>query len=223
MEDLGVNAVIFDLDGTLIDSAPDIQAIAGKVLALEGADPLTLEETRSFIGNGAGAFVSRMIDARGLADTNHPRLLEAFVALYEDAVQLSRLYDGVLDVLDGLTASGHALGLCTNKPIAATRSVLHHFGIDGYFGAVLGGDSLPDRKPHPAPLRHTASLLRASRTLYVGDSEVDAATAQAAAIPFALFTEGYRKTPVSDIPHTYAFSEFHDLPPLVEARFAGAA
>ena len=84
------------------------------------------------------------------------------------------------------------------------------------FQVVLGGDSLPVRKPDPAPLFRVLADLGAPRAVYVGDSEVDAATAQAAAMPFALFTEGYRKTPVEALPHDVAFSDFTDLPAIVE-------
>jgi len=95
--------------------------------------------------------------------------------------------------------------------------VLADFGLDGCFAAVVGGDSLPQRKPDPAPLRRVAELLgvELAAVAYVGDSEVDAATAAAAKVPFLLFTEGYRKTPVEDLPHRANFADFASLPGLL--------
>ncbi|NCU20941.1 HAD family hydrolase, partial [Candidatus Falkowbacteria bacterium] len=133
-----------------------------------------------------------------------------------DAVTLTVTYPNVRETLDRLAALGHPLAICTNKPLAPTRAVLAHLGLLPLFQVVLGGDSLPVRKPDPAPLFRVLADLGAPRAVYVGDSEVDAATAQAAAMPFALFTEGYRKTPVEALPHDVAFSDFTDLPAIVE-------
>ena len=213
----GRPAVIFDLDGTLIDSAPDINAIANAVLAQDGHDPITLAETRSFVGNGAGVFVARMMAARAIPPdpATHARMLAEFTARYETAVDLTRLYPGARAALDALAAAGHPLGLCTNKPLAPTRVILGHFGLAKTFAAVVGGDSLEVRKPDPAPLAHCLAETGAGACLYVGDSEVDAETARRAGLPFALFTRGYRKSPVAEIPHDRAFDHFDALPALV--------
>ncbi|RDC72387.1 phosphoglycolate phosphatase [Rhodovulum sp. 12E13] len=216
-------AIVFDLDGTLVDSAPDICAVANAVLAGEGAAPLTLAEARGYVGSGADMFVRRMRAARGLPDAEHDRLLAAFLDRYEGAVEHSALYPGVLDALALLTARGHALGVCTNKPIGPTRTVLAHFGLAHRFAAVLGGDSLAVRKPDPAPLLAVFAELGAPGGLYVGDSEVDAETADRAGVPFLLFTEGYRKAPVETLTHAAAFAHFDRLAPLVEARASRSA
>ena len=208
--------VIFDLDGTLIDSAPDIHATANAVLALEGLPPLDLAQIRSFVGNGVPVLVARVLAAQGLPESGaqHDRMTAEFIARYEAAVTLTTLYPGVTEALAALRAEGRAIGLCTNKPVAPTRSALAHFGLLDAFAVIVGGDSLPQRKPDPAPLRLALATL-GDRAVYVGDSEVDAATAEAAALPFALYTRGYRKTPVAELTHAEAFDDFAALPAIV--------
>ncbi len=212
-------AVIFDLDGTLVDSAPDICAAAGTVIARHGLEPLTLEQTRSYVGHGAAQFVERCLAARGVADQPglQAEVLAGFLDIYESAVTLTVPYPGVVAALERLTDMGLVLGVCTNKPAAPAHAVLCHLGLDRHFAVVIGGDSLPVRKPDPAPLQAAMTGLAASATVFVGDSEVDAETAVRAGVPFALYTEGYRKTPVSELPHDAAFADFDDLPGIVRA------
>ena len=177
-------AVVFDLDGTLIDSAPAIQRIAATYLAGEGKPPLTLDETRSFIGNGARVFCQRMLAARGLR--SGPAALEArypaFHALYAAAPPGDNVpYEGAFAALARLAEAGVALALCTNKPAAPTHAVLN---------AAIGG--------------------RPEETLFVGDSEVDAATASAAHVAFAFHTPGYAKDPAA-ITAALRFADWDNL------------
>lgn len=206
--------VVFDLDGTLIDSAPDIHAAANSVLTSEDLPPVTLAQAQSFIGNGAKVFVERM--ERATAGTNDParteRMRRLFHEKYEKAVDLTVTYPGVVEVLQTLRAEGWKIGLCTNKPISPTRAILAHLRLTPFFDTLVGGDTQPVTKPDPAPLHKALAALGGGKCLYVGDSEVDAATAQNAGIAFALFTEGYRKTPVDQIPHDRAFANWADLP-----------
>ena len=215
--------LVFDLDGTLVDSAPDICAVANAVLTEEGVAPLALDEARGFVGAGASVFVERMRAARGLPEADHARLLARFLAGYEGAVENTRPYPGVADALAALAARGHPMGVCTNKPIGPARGVLAHFGLSHRFGAVVGGDSLPARKPDPAPLRATIEALGSGAALFVGDSEIDAETAARAGLPFLLFTRGYRKAPVESLPHAAAFDDFAALPGLVDGLVARTA
>lgn len=214
--------IVFDLDGTLIDSAPDIHGIANAVLAQEGCELITLMQTRDFIGNGAAVFVAKMRAARGISDSEQARLLADFVARYDDAVELTQVYPGVFAALDALKAEGHSLGICTNKPIRPCRSVLVHLKMDHYFDTMWGGDSLPVHKPDPAPLHAAFEALGEGPQLYVGDSDVDAETGQRAKVPFLLYTEGYRKCAVDEMPHTVSFNDFADLPGLVQELLVAA-
>ncbi len=208
-------AIVFDLDGTLIDSAPDLQQVANTLLQREGAPPISLAEARSFIGNGAPVFVARMCEARGIDGSHQERLLADFMAAYETAVNLTLPYPGVPQALQALRRAGAHLAVCTNKPLHATRAVLAHLGLEEHFAAILGGDSLPQRKPDPAPLQAAFARLEGTARLYVGDSEIDAETAHRAGVPFLLFTQGYRKSPVEALVHAAAFSDFAELPELI--------
>lgn len=210
-------AVVFDLDGTLIDSAPDIHASANRLMAKHGFEPFEPAETRAFIGRGVPHFIACCLRARGAAGRPalQAQMVEAFLAGYESAVTLTTVYPGVKEALARLAAMDLRLGICTNKPEAPARAVLAHLGLAGHFGVVIGGDSTAERKPDPMPLRAAVAGLGAGDVIYVGDSEVDAETAGRAGLPFALHTEGYRKGSLSDLPHHAAFSDFARLPEIV--------
>ncbi len=209
--------LIFDLDGTLIDSAADIHAAGNAAVTAHGGTAVTLDAARGFVGHGAEVFIARLMPAAGLPADDpalRARVLDDFLRHYETAVHLTVLYPGVAAAI-GRLAQDHKLAICTNKPERATRAVLSHFSLAALFAVVVGGDSLPQRKPDPAPLRAARDRAGPGRCLFIGDSEVDAATARAAGVKFVLFTEGYRHTPVADLPHDAAFAAFRDLPAIV--------
>ena len=145
----------------------------------------------------------------------HAELVQRFVKIYEEAFDLTSLYPGVAEALDALSGAGHPMGICTNKPEGPARAVLRHFGLDRHFRLVIGGDSLPTRKPDPAPLLAALRGLGTGPALFVGDSEVDAETAKAAATPLALYSGGYRTATVDSLGAKVIFDDFHALPGLV--------
>lgn len=208
--------VIFDLDGTLVDSVADIHAAIARMLEGEGLPPLDRATVQSFVGNGLPKLVERVIGATGLPMARHGEITARTLTIYNEApVALTRPYPGVVAALEALQAAGHPMGLCTNKPEGPARKVLETLGLDRFFAGVVGGDRLAVVKPDPAPLQLCAREIGASRFVFVGDSEVDAGTAVAASAPFLLYTEGYRKGPVESLPHAAAFASFADLPALV--------
>ncbi|KNG92342.1 phosphoglycolate phosphatase [Pseudaestuariivita atlantica] len=208
-------ALVFDLDGTLVDSAPELHKAANAFLAEKGLPVQTLDAVKSFVGNGAVKLTERLLAAAGqpaegaALDAQAKRFVEIYAALPPgDTVT----YPGVPQELARLAGQGHRMGICTNKPAGPTRAILDALGLAKYFGAVVGGDSLDVQKPDRRMMIEVADRLGSKTALLVGDSEVDAATALAANVPFILFTEGYRKRPAAEIPHDAVFARWADFP-----------
>ena len=211
-----LRAVVFDLDGTLVDSAPDLHAAANLTLEEMGLDPMPLAQVRGFVGNGVAKLVERCLEAQKQPSKGAPlaRAVERFKAHYAAApAVLTRPYDGVEALLGSLTARGLLLGVCTNKPEGLTNAVLAGTGLDRHLRAVVGGDTASAMKPDPAPLHYCLRLLGAGveETLYVGDSETDADTAAAAGMDFALWSGGYRKRPLALFEDCFVFHDFAAL------------
>ncbi len=209
-------AVVFDLDGTLIDSAPDLARLLNKVLGECGRSEIELDRVRGFVGDGIAKLVERGFQATGSAEAEECRTAtRRFIAYYEaEPSALTRAYDGVVDTLALLKRDGRRLGVCTNKAERVTHAVLKSLGIDRFFDAVIGGDTLPVRKPDPAPLREAIGRLGLARedAVMIGDNEHDAATAEAAGVPFVLVTYGYARVPLSELPAAATVARFDDIP-----------
>ncbi|WP_322868166.1 phosphoglycolate phosphatase [Aquicoccus sp. G2-2] len=219
-----MKAIVFDLDGTLIDSAPDICAAVNKLLDGEGLKPLSRAEVISFVGNGLPKLVERVMRKCGIAPARHADLTRVTLDFYSAASSdLTRCYPDVIDALTALAAEGYALGICTNKPEAPARAILDELGLARFFNVVVGGDTFDVKKPDAMPLWQAFEALGASARLFVGDSEVDAETARNAGVDFALFTEGYRKTPAEQFLQCAQFDDFTALPGIARDTFAADA
>lgn len=210
--------IVFDLDGTLVHSAPDIRAGVNEVMSMRGLPFFGIDEVIAMIGNGLPTLCERVRVARGLPDSEADKLFAEISIAYTAVNGIeSELYDGVSVALDALAQRGHPLGVCTNKPNAPARDVLTRFGLSDRMQALVGGDDLSVKKPDPA---HLAAVFDAlgGRGVFVGDSEIDADTAQNLGVPFLLFTNGYRKSPEDALHKTAAFARFEELPGLIETH-----
>jgi phosphoglycolate phosphatase len=207
--------VVFDLDGTLVDSLPDIAAALNGALAEIGAAPLPLDLVRGMVGDGSPTLVARALAAAGIAADRSADRLARFVALYAAApVANTVVYPGVRETLATLAAAGWHMGICTNKLQAATLAVLRGLRLENYFAAVVGGDVTPARKPDP---RHLLAVLEAlggeaAVAVMVGDNEHDVAAARGAGARSVLVSYGYARVDLADIPADRRIDGFAELP-----------
>jgi len=216
-ESAAPRAVVFDLDGTLVDTVHDICDALNLALADHALRPMTLDETRLMIGAGAHTLVVRALAAAGapadeaLAEACFARFLDRYAAA--PSVR-SEPYPGVREALSALSDAGCALGVCTNKPHALTRAILEALELAPFFGeAVVGGDALPVRKPDPGHL--LAVLERAGAqpdaAVMVGDSATDVAVARAAGARVVLVAFGYTDRPAATLGADGVIAHFDEL------------
>ena len=189
--------VMFDLDGTLIDSVPDLAAAVDRMLVEQGRAPAGIEKVRDWVGNGA-----RVLVRRALADgLEHAAVTEAateealarFLEIYADCHELTALYPGVHELLEALSTAAVELAVVTNKPERFVAPLLEQVGLGGYFRWIIGGDTLPQQKPDPAALLQVMHLagVDAGQALFVGDSRSDVLAARAASVPCVAVSYGY--------------------------------
>lgn len=194
--DLTDATIVFDLDGTLIDTAPDLAAATNHVLGLMGLAPIPVARLHPFISHGSRAMIDsglRFHD-RTVVESELNRLHEQFLAFYADNVAVaSRPFEGLTEVLDALADAGARLAVCTNKVEHLSKALLREFGLDRRFAAIAGRDTFDVFKPAPGHLLRTVEMAggRPDRAVMVGDSEVDIATAAAANVPSIGVTFGY--------------------------------
>ena len=212
-----MKSIVFDLDGTLIHSAPDLQAAANKMLAEYDLAPLDVSTIESFIGNGVPKLVERCLRVYGLPQSEEA--IDKMRGYYDaDPYTLTEPYAGVVDCLHALKAAGIKMAVCTNKPVAPALTILDGLDLTKYFDVVVGGDTYPTHKPDAQPLLGCMEKMGAdmANTVYVGDSETDALTAKNADMTFALFSGGYRKTPIEELRHHFLFDHFDTLTPYLK-------
>jgi len=188
---------MFDLDGTLVDSVPDLAAAVDRMLGQLGREPAGIERVRLWIGNGAAVLVRRALagDMRheGVDDGEAERALALFMRAYADNHSLTSVYPGVPETLDWLREREVRLALITNKPARFLPELLADKGLDGYFQWVVGGDTLPQQKPDPAALFWVMERagVTADEALFVGDSRNDVLAARAAGVACVALSYGY--------------------------------
>ncbi|MDZ4791621.1 MAG: HAD-IIIA family hydrolase [Hyphomicrobiales bacterium] len=208
-------AVIFDLDGTLIDSAGDIASALNNVMETRGFAPFEMVKVREMIGGGIPKLVEKAFLSHGVQPDDLEPVIMDFLKVYAaNCVVDTKLYDGALPLLERLHADGVKIGLCTNKQQAISEEILERLGIAHFFGAVVGERKGQPRKPDAEPLRLAMQQLgvTAAETLMVGDSAADSGCAQAAGVPVALVTFGYTHTLVSQLGAQALIDQLSELP-----------
>ena len=220
-----MRGAIFDLDGTLADTAEDLLNAANAALAPHGLPTLVLAEDRPWSGRGGRSMIRRSLERAGrdpdsaeavaLTDALYLELIEAYAARV--AIH-TRLYDGVGDCLDRLEAAGWRLGVCTNKPERLALAVLRELGLLDRFAAVVGADTLPVRKPHPEHFFETCRRIGAqpARSVMLGDTRTDLDTARAAGVPCILVRFGFAAEPLEELGPEAIVAHFCEIAPLLE-------
>ncbi len=208
--------VVFDLDGTLIDTAPDLLASLNHCLELSGLAPAEPGQFRSFVGMGGKVMIERAFAAqrRAFSEGELDRLLDAFLDHYGGNVPgESQPYPGVLDALDRFEEAGYLLAICTNKYEALSKALIKALDLEPRFAAICGQDTFAFRKPDPRHLTETISKAGGdpTRALMVGDSRTDIDTAKAAGIPVVAVDFGYTDRHVREFEPSHIISHFDEL------------
>jgi phosphoglycolate phosphatase len=217
---LQLESIIWDLDGTLVDSAPDLHSALNTILDKRGFAGHSLATVRTMIGNGVPKLVERGFNAIGirLEPAQLAVLVEMFVKEYKAcATDLTRPYPGVVEALEYIHKVNIPMGVCTNKPEALSRQILEDLGLSVYFQSVIGGDSTDKRKPDPLPLLTCLSELGAEpgASLMIGDSIHDVHAAHSAGVLVGVVPWGYRSTPVEDLGADFIIHDLAGLPDLI--------
>ena len=211
--------LVFDLDGTLVDSVMDLRAALNEVLRERGHRALSRAEVRHMIGDGVPALVARALAASGADPAEAPMALPRFLEIYEaNPTQLSRPYPGVPETLTTLRRRGYRTAICTNKPQQATLAVMQGLDLLPLFDGVAGGDRFPVRKPHPGHLLQLIAELgaRPEASAMIGDNENDAAAARSAAVPLVLVRYGYARVEPESLMADALLDHFSELPGALE-------
>ncbi len=208
--------VVFDLDGTLVDSAPDLGSAVNRMLGKLDLAPIGIEKMRTMVSYGARVMIERGLASHGVKKTEAEvdALLAGFLVDYGKNIAVeTRPFPGAVEALQRLTQAGHRLAVCTNKREQLARKLLGALKLEGYFHAVTGRDTLPVHKPDPGHLIGTVILADGDlgRAVMIGDSDVDIVTAQAAGIPSVGVTFGYSAKPIASFKPTVVIDHFDAL------------
>ena len=202
---LEISAIVIDLDGTLLHTAPELSEAANRMLREMDYTPVPQELLASYIGNGISWLVKRALtgDMHATPDAAlFDHAMPIFERHYNELLLNSKPFDGVIKGLDAMKAAGFRLGCITNKLARYTEPLLKGVGLASYFEIVLSGDTLPEKKPHPLPLQHAAKFFGVpiEKLLLIGDSLNDTVAARAAGCPVFCVPYGYnRGRPVSEL------------------------
>ena len=211
--------LVFDLDGTLVDSVMDLRAALNEVLRERGHRALSRAEVKHMIGDGVPALVARALAASGADPAEAPMALPRFLEIYEaNPTQLSHPYPGVPETLATLRRRGYRTAICTNKPQQATLAVMQGLDLLPLFDGIAGGDRFPVRKPHPGHLLQLIAELgaRPEASAMIGDNENDAAAAHSAAVPLVLVRYGYARVEPESLAADALLDHFSELPGALE-------
>ncbi len=219
----GYGAILFDLDGTLVDSLPALTASLNAILREDGRRPLDTAEVRLMVGDGIKTLIARAYAATGPQAPGNAALdalVQRFLAHYDpDPTAGCSTFPHVPEILTGLFGMGFKLGLVTNKLLSPTRSILRHFTLEPVLNVVVGGDSTPHMKPHPEPFLHAADLLEISpeRVIMVGDSINDVEGAHRAGMRAIAVGYGYSRLPAAEFGADALAKAFCDIPRAIAA------
>jgi len=214
--------IVFDLDGTLFDTAPDLVDTLNVVFAREGWAPLPYDTALNLIGGGAKAMIARGIEAYGrvAAPAKLDQMFTDFVSHYSEHVaDRSQPFPGLTDALDTLGARGHQFAVCTNKLERLSVRLLDQFKLADRFAAICGQDTFGIQKPDPEFLRRTVAAAGGTmkHTIMIGDSSTDICTARAAGVPVIAVDFGYSERPISEFGPDQIISHFAQLPASIAA------
>jgi len=217
-----VRTVVFDLDGTLVDTAPDLISALNFVLDREGLPPVPLESARTMIGAGARRLIERGLEQDGRSDSpkDITRLTDDFIEYYAAHIaDASRPFDGLESALDDLQANGYRFAVCTNKLEWLSKLLLDRLGLSARFAAICGADTFGISKPDPAILQQTVARAggQLSTTIMVGDAGPDIGVARRAGIPVIGVEFGYTDVPIVDLKPDRLIGHMSELPAAVES------
>lgn len=211
--------IAFDLDGTLVDTAPDLVRALNAAITPEGLDPVPIAAVRAMVGRGARALIERAYERAGAPILNEDALearLDAFMSAYRAGIaEQSAPFDGVVDALDVFAAHGAELSVCTNKPTSLAVPLLEALGLANRFVRIVGPEDAPAKKPDPRHLESAIGSKADRRTVLVGDSEPDALAAKAAGAWCVIFEDGYSEKPAGALGADRLFRRWSELPALI--------